>query len=683
MAQEINNQQMLPCGYMLRNTYRIDRYLSSGGFGNTYVATNTSFNEVVAIKEFFLKGASERDNQTGFVSVSQSNTQLFDSQLQKFKKEAQRLRRLNNPHIVRVHDLFDENGTCYYVMDFIDGESLSEKMKRTQKPLSESEVMAILPGVLDALRTVHYSHDADSLPLLHLDIKPANLLVDRSGNVFLIDFGASKQISSEGGMTTTTAMCYTPGFAPLEQVDVNTNMMGPWTDFYALGATIYNLLTRKNPPTPSEIAVRGVSAYEFNRQMSDKMCNLILWCMNMDMNRRPRCVEDIEMFLFGNPRPVIIPQEPKPVVSEKKETQVLPKASTPQSKPVPNSISKPTSTNNIKSNRWIWIGLAFIVILILGIVLVQLLSSGKSSDGYVENDTTRLDSTYSNYYEDVVFNIAEMGGEYTYTGETNDEGLPNGHGQATFPNGNTLVCSFVDGKASGYGNLTFKNGDRVEGDFYGLVCKSGFRIYANGDMFKGTLDKQYLPVEGRYTKKDRTYFVGNLKNKKGIWYNADGTKQGEEVSAEIVKPEKENLNNGTNQDQPVKPSSQNNNANSTSFSSPEVQAEENVEENEIYEIAENMPCFPGGVAVLKSWLGKNIQYPAIAVENNIQGNVLVTFIINKDGSVVDAHVTKSVDPSLDREALRVIRGMPKWIPGTQGGKPVRVKLTMPINYRLN
>lgn len=116
----------------------------------------------------------------------------------------------------------------------------------------------------------------------------------------------------------------------------------------------------------------------------------------------------------------------------------------------------------------------------------------------------------------------------------------------------------------------------------------------------------------------------------------------------------------------------------------EVVVEEDPEIDDTpFMVVEDMPEFPGGTAALLEYLKKNIKYPAICRENNIQGRVLVSFIVNKDGSIVDAEVVKNVNPSLDKEALRVISGMPKWKPGSQRGKPVRVKYTVPVNFRLN
>lgn len=110
--------------------------------------------------------------------------------------------------------------------------------------------------------------------------------------------------------------------------------------------------------------------------------------------------------------------------------------------------------------------------------------------------------------------------------------------------------------------------------------------------------------------------------------------------------------------------------------------EEEPEEQTIFEVVENMPEFQGGQAALMSYLAKNIKYPTIAQENGTQGRVIVQFVVNKDGSIVDAKVVRSVDPYLDKEALRVINTMPKWKPGMQRGKPVRVKFTVPVMFRL-
>jgi len=120
----------------------------------------------------------------------------------------------------------------------------------------------------------------------------------------------------------------------------------------------------------------------------------------------------------------------------------------------------------------------------------------------------------------------------------------------------------------------------------------------------------------------------------------------------------------------------------------EIQNIENVvvaepeKEEEIFQVVENMPEFPGGMAELMKYLQKNIKYPTISQENGVQGRVIVQFVVNRDGSIVDPVVLRSVDPYLDKEALRVVKSMPKWKPGEQRGKPVRVKFTLPVQFRL-
>lgn len=279
--------------------YRIEAIIGEGGFGNTYRGTNTEFNEQIAIKEFFMRGVTERDNTTSNVSVSNvTNTDSFQQQKEKFKKEARRLRKFDNPYIVRVHDLFEENGTAYYIMDYIDGESLSDRMKRTGCPLTEGEVRKYLPQILAALKNMHDEG------LWHLDLKPGNVMVDRNDNVKLIDFGASKQVDAQaGGAKTKTAVAYTSGFAPREQVEMSYENLGPWTDIYALGATLYALLTNHKPPVPAEIDDDESSdkheALPFPNSVSAAMRSFVLSMMNTNRKRRPQSIDALMAILQG------------------------------------------------------------------------------------------------------------------------------------------------------------------------------------------------------------------------------------------------------------------------------------------------------------------------------------------------------------------------------------------------
>lgn len=118
------------------------------------------------------------------------------------------------------------------------------------------------------------------------------------------------------------------------------------------------------------------------------------------------------------------------------------------------------------------------------------------------------------------------------------------------------------------------------------------------------------------------------------------------------------------------------------YTPPAVEEEEEEAAQQIFTVVEEMPEFPGGMNELLKYLAKSIKYPVIAQENGIQGRVICAFVVNRDGSIVDAEVLRGVDPSLDKEALRVIMAMPKWKPGKQRGKPVRVKYTVPVTFRL-
>ena len=277
--------------------YKIKQLLGQGGFGNTYAGIINVFNERVAIKEFFMQGINDRDVSTGSVTISlERNKHQFQEQLEKFKKEALRIRQLKNEHIVTVHDLFEENGTVYYVMDYVDGENLAERLKRTGKPMTEQEVRGILPQILDALKTVH------NAGIWHLDLKPANIMLDKVGNVKLIDFGASKQFNAQkGGATTSTAISYTNGYAPREQMEQNYDKFGPWTDIYALGATLYNLLTNKRPPLPTDLdddlTEDKQDALPFPLNIGCTMKKLVLWMMNTNLRQRPQKVEEITSFI--------------------------------------------------------------------------------------------------------------------------------------------------------------------------------------------------------------------------------------------------------------------------------------------------------------------------------------------------------------------------------------------------
>ena len=278
----MKNDNALPIGSQLMGgNYTVVQQLGSGGFGNTYLVRNR-LDKVFAMKEFFMSTVNLRTNGVVTVSVPANKT-AFESQRAKFEKEARRLSKIDNEHIVKVHDLFYENGTVYYTMDYINGESLKERLERTHMPLNEKEVCDILEQLLDALSSVH------SQGIYHLDIKPNNIMQDKQGHVYLIDFGASKQLELNGNDKTSSLITHTPGYAPTEQISQELSKIGAWTDIYALGATLYNLLTNISPST-----IEAGENPTYPTPVSAEMQELIARMLRTKRSERPQSVNDIK-----------------------------------------------------------------------------------------------------------------------------------------------------------------------------------------------------------------------------------------------------------------------------------------------------------------------------------------------------------------------------------------------------
>lgn len=517
--QGINNTSMLKVGTILRGTYRIDSYLSSGGFGNTYVATNIEFEERVAIKEFFMKGVTQRDDNQTTVSVSNTeNSNSFLEQKEKFKKEARRIRQLRNEHIVNVHDLFEENGTAYYVMDYVDGENLAERLKRTGEPMSEQEVRDILPQILDALKAVH---DAG---IWHLDLKPANIMLDNGGNVKLIDFGASKQLNAQkGGATTSTAISYTNGYAPREQMEQNYDKFGPWTDIYALGATLYNLLTNKRPPLPSDIddddSCDKHQSLLFPDRVNEDLKKMVLQLMQTNRKRRPQTIDEVSAILEQQPAKsdgtVEKPAQTKVEEPEDSEVTII---ATPKSEStvveqldtsVPNANPKPSpmvekinDLDDSSGNSSVW---KIVITIAVGIVAIFLINNGGfiSGNDAQEPAVQQVENTGPKTVTRMQYETAIGGCQYS--GPVDDDNKPHGTGEAFFNDGRYYKGSFEHGILSG-ANCYFR--------------------YAEGDTFEGTFVSNRFKY-GKYTiASDKSFYIGFYDDKgqprSGTWYNKKG-----------------------------------------------------------------------------------------------------------------------------------------------------------------
>lgn len=290
----------LPNGHVLQNgKYRITHVIGQGGFGITYKgvwytevkgALGTVQTEVpICIKEYFFKDYCYREAESFAVKVhSETGRALFDKFKEKLIKEAKILSEVHHPHIVNVLEVFEENDTAYIAMEFIPGCSLKYMMDR-EGVLPEAKVLRYVRQIGEALQFVHEKN------ILHLDIKPSNILIDSSGKARLIDFGVSKRYDIEQQETSTTMLTLSKGFASIEQYDnEGTQSFSPCPDIYSLGATMYNLLTGKIPTESILRATRPLlNPTELNENISPKTEAAIIKAMQIIPANRFQTVSEM------------------------------------------------------------------------------------------------------------------------------------------------------------------------------------------------------------------------------------------------------------------------------------------------------------------------------------------------------------------------------------------------------
>lgn len=243
------HRNALPEGYKL-HWYRIDRILGEGGFGITYLATDTNLARPVAIKEYLPSDLAIRDADSTLQPISKDREQMYAWGLSRFHSEAKTLAKFNHPNVVRVYNVFEANNTAYMVMEFEHGQDL-EHMIKTRQLQDEESILELLFPILDALESVHKTN------IIHRDIKPANIYVRENGSPVLLDFGSARM--AMGTQTRTLTSVVSPRFAPFEQYNPAGTKQGPWTDIYAMGATLYAIVTGRGPP---DAIVRGNAKLE-------------------------------------------------------------------------------------------------------------------------------------------------------------------------------------------------------------------------------------------------------------------------------------------------------------------------------------------------------------------------------------------------------------------------------------
>jgi serine/threonine protein kinase/flagellin-specific chaperone FliS len=227
----------LQSGYEL-HWYNIKEILGQGGFGITYLATDTNLEEDVAIKEFLPIELAIREGDYSIHPLSEGHKDNYVWGLDRFIKEARTLTKFKHPNIVRVRSVFNENNTAYMVMEFERGKSLQEILSR-RKTMDEAELMKIILPLLGGLDVVHAAN------FIHRDIKPANIFIREDGSPLLLDFGSARQALGEETKTLTSLV--SPGYAPFEQYYSKSDEQGPFTDIYGLGATLYRAVTGLSP----------------------------------------------------------------------------------------------------------------------------------------------------------------------------------------------------------------------------------------------------------------------------------------------------------------------------------------------------------------------------------------------------------------------------------------------------
>jgi hypothetical protein len=288
----------LPVGYQLLD-YQIDKVLSGGGFSFVYLAHDKQGN-AVAIKEYLPSSLALRDEGDRVMATSEETLAGFRHGLKSFFEEGRALAKIDHRNIVRVVNFFRANETVYMVMQYERGHSLQGHIQSQQQPVPENFVRRVFGELLNGLREVH-THK-----LLHLDIKPANIYIRMDGSPVLLDFGSARQALSDAKVNLVPT--YTPGFAAPEQY-VDRHHLGPWSDIYSVGASMYACLVRA-APLPADQRIKqdtlapaskvGVGVY------SEHLLEIIDWCLALDHMKRPQSVFTLQKSLLSD-----VPEKPR------------------------------------------------------------------------------------------------------------------------------------------------------------------------------------------------------------------------------------------------------------------------------------------------------------------------------------------------------------------------------------
>ena len=498
--------QGLKIGTILQNgTYRIVKVLGQGSFGITYLAKaklrtqgnlgSMNVEAQVAIKEFFMSEVNSRRSDGS--SVEGSSGSVFANYRKKFKKEAENLSKLSLSKIVKVVYVFDNNNTTYYVMEFIEGKNLDDYIKQ-KGSLPEPEAISIIKEVGNALEYMH------SRKMLHLDIKPKNIMRKPDGTIYLIDFGLSKQFTDNGEPESSTSIGLgTPGYAPIEQSSYKQDGTFPATlDVYALGATMFKMLTGKRPPEATIILNEGFPSVELsNKGISDNTISTIKAAMISTKKERYQTIKAfVENLNKDDIEDVTIIEQP---------------VQNPESIHSTNPSPKPNS-----KSKWIWSAVLFLVLIVASILWKVYPIQKETSEGEIFTDSIGNNLASINHVEKMKWESPL--GEAVYTGDVEQDSvpgstklIPHGRGIAKIAkgkySGNVYDGDFEWGKMHGKATYTLKNGDVFVGTFVnGEYAKGRYTVKSTGQYFEGTF-KNGQPDKGNFHDKNGASIDANSK----------------------------------------------------------------------------------------------------------------------------------------------------------------------------
>lgn len=364
---------------VLENKYMLGRVLGVGGFGITYIGWDLNLQTYIAIKEYFPESLAGRDvseNQT--VVPNETSREVYDKGLRRYVEEAQNISKFYQLQgIVSVKDFFYANGTAYIVMEYINGVNLKDYLKNYGGRLDEATVLALMKPVFESLYQIHNSG------LVHRDISPDNIMVDKDGKIKLIDFGSARGQSAETDKTYTVILKH--GYAPSEQYYAKGNQ-GPWTDIYSLCATMYKMLTGVIPPNSVERMEQDMyqSPTQMGIQVSQRTEYVLSKGLAVKVSDRYQNIGQLLTDLYGEAP--VMQQSGSSVPISDVSAAANPASLTNQSMHItvpPTQMGQTTAKN--RKTAYIVIGI-LAAVLVIGIILFFALGKKDNGNKNTEND---------------------------------------------------------------------------------------------------------------------------------------------------------------------------------------------------------------------------------------------------------------------------------------------------------